>query len=140
MYGNNSVFANVISDNMFHSLGVPWFSGERVVQHPGYRPSAAIAENEGGYTLTMDLPGVSKDDVKIQLHKNVLTISGTRSFSRNEKDQLVHSEIPAGNFERSFRMTQSIDSEHIKTDLSNGVLTITLPKHENAKPREIKIQ
>jgi len=98
-----------------------------------------IWENEKTLTLQADLPGVSKDDVEINLDKDVLTIGGRVGVGDYEGLRALYSEYNVGNFFRRFTLGEAIDQAKISADMDNGVLTVTLPKREAAQPRKIKI-
>jgi HSP20 family protein len=106
-----------------------------------WAPSVDIAENKDKLTLTAELPGVDKKDVKINIRNNILNIEGEKKqqFEKKE-DDYYRSERFYGKFCRSFTLPSDIDSEKIKADYSNGVLTIDLPKPEAVKPRQIEIK
>ena len=90
----------------------------------------------------MEMPGMSKDDIKINLEKEVLTISGTKKQESHKEDSnLIMNEIQYGEFCRSFNVTNDINHDAIKADFKDGVLSLTLPKKEESKPvvKEIKI-
>ncbi len=97
-----------------------------------------IEENESHFILSFDLPGVSKDQINIELNKNQLTVTGER---KNEiEDKTRHrTERSYGKFVRSFTLPSSIDSERIEADFKDGVLTIAVAKLAAAKPRKIEI-
>lgn len=92
-------------------------------------PAYEVQENEQHYLIETDLPGVKKEDIKIDLHENILTITGERK--RDAK---------AESFKRSFTLPESVDVEKIEASHENGVLSIYLPKGAAAKPRTIEIQ
>jgi HSP20 family molecular chaperone IbpA len=102
------------------------------------RPPATITANEDGYVLAIDLPGVRKEDLTIAFENAELTITGRRShYPANAK--LVFSESAPGEFRRVFELDPAIDATRITARLEDGVLTLSLPKAEQAKPRRIEI-
>lgn len=104
-------------------------------------PRVDIAEDEDNITVTADIPGMKKDDIKITLTDNTLTISGEKKIKRDEKKENYHRvERICGTFSRSFFIPSSVDSEKISASYKDGVLKITLPKKEEAKPKEITIK
>ncbi|MFI5253412.1 MAG: Hsp20/alpha crystallin family protein [Bacteroidota bacterium] len=106
-----------------------------------YAPAVEITEDDNAYTLEVDLPGVTKDEVKISIDKNVLTIQGERkSISSDEKKSYHYNERAFGNFRRSFNLSTLVKSDAIQASYENGVLKLTLPKAEEAKPREIEVK
>ncbi len=106
-----------------------------------WAPRTDLVETEEGYRLHLDLPGLSKEDVKISLHDNTLTVSGKRSAETEEEGtEYVRVERTFGHFYRSFSLPRTIDSESIEASFDNGVLTVFVPKREENKPRQIEIQ
>ena len=101
------------------------------------RPAVDIFETEQGLTLVADLPGVDKDDLKIDLDQGLLTVQGNgKSQMRGDS---IRREFLHGSFYRQFRLSDEIDSENIAAEMKNGVLTLLLPKSEAARPRRIEI-
>ncbi len=109
------------------------FSGERVMSF-----QVDLSETDETYTLKALLPGLSTDDVNIQVNNGTLTIDGEYKNSETKEEVLVK-EFPTGRFARSFELSDPIVTEKISATISNGVLTVLLPKSEEAKPRTIKI-
>jgi HSP20 family protein len=101
-------------------------------------PSATVLENADGYTLDVEMPGVSKEHVEMWVEKNELTIVGRRSLPAVE-GTLVHRESRPENFRRSFELDPSIDAEKISAKIEQGVARLTLPKAEQVKPRKIAV-
>ncbi len=103
-------------------------------------PAVDIRENENEFRLVAELPGLTKDDVKISYTDNVLTLRGEKKSETREENENWHQvERSFGAFERSFHLTTPVDPAKVKARFENGVLTVTLPKAENARPREIEI-
>ena len=102
-------------------------------------PTTDILEDEESLTVVMEMPGVSKEAVDINLQDRVLTVEGRIDFSKYEQLQPVYTEYNIGNFSRSFSLSNSIDQDKIRADMKDGVLTLTLPKAEEAKPRKIAV-
>lgn len=119
-----------------------WFDethGDAGERH--WRPSVDVFENEGGYVLKADLPGMNKEDIKIDVNDGTLTIKGEKKLEeKNEKDNYVRVERSYGSFTRSFTLTEDVDTENIQAAYKDGVLEITLTKKEEAKPKEIQVQ
>jgi HSP20 family protein len=106
----------------------------------GWMPSVDIAEDKDRFVLSAELPGVKKEDVKINVHNNTLTIEGEKkSASEKKDDEYYRNERFFGKFTRSFTLNSEIDTEKIKADFEHGVLTVSLPKTEKVKPRQISI-
>ncbi|MBD3410349.1 MAG: Hsp20 family protein [Ignavibacteriales bacterium] len=106
-----------------------------------WAPLTDISENEENYVLNMDLPGVKKDDVKISYANGELSVSGERKFERDENKEKYHRvERAYGKYYRSFTLPKEIKVEEIKADFTDGSLTVTIPKADEAKPKEIEIK
>jgi len=109
------------------------FNGERVMTFP-----VDLVESDDAYTLKAILPGLKTDDVTIELDKGILSISGEYKADEDEAQHLVN-EFPRGRFARSFELADAIVVDKIEASMSDGVLTVHLPKAEESKPRTIKI-
>jgi HSP20 family protein len=106
-----------------------------------YAPEVEITESQDSFLLEVDLPGLTKDEVKISVDNNVLTIQGERKAKTiDEKSTYHHNERAFGVFRRSFNLSRLVKSEGIQASYENGVLKLTLPKVEEAKPREIEVK
>ena len=101
-------------------------------------PAATVLENADGYTLEVEMPGVSKENLEMWVENNELTIVGRRSIPSVE-DTLLHRESRQENFRRAFELDPSIDAEKISAKIEQGVVTLTLPKAEQVKPRKITV-
>ena len=123
--------------NMFMSR--PYDSED--VAEVDWAPSVDITENENGFLVKAELPGMNKDDIKITLQDNVLTIRGEKKEEKEIKDKSAHlCERKYGKFVRSFRLPSAVDNKKIDADFKDGVLNLNLPKAEEAKPKEIEIK
>lgn len=106
-----------------------------------WNPSVDIFETENELILHADLPGVKMDDIDIQMENGTLALKGERKFEQNESHKGFHRiERSYGSFVRYFSLPDTVDTEHVRAEFSQGVLTITLPKKEVAKPKSIKVQ
>lgn len=102
--------------------------------------AADVHEDEKGYSLDFDLPGVKLQDVDIELHEGTLTVGGERKLERSEQsDGYRRVERRHGTFSRSFRLPKHVDEVNIEASMKDGVLTIRLPKVEAVHPRKIAI-
>jgi HSP20 family protein len=101
-------------------------------------PVATVLENGDGYTLQVEMPGVSKDGLEMWVENNELTIVGRRSMP-TISGTLIHRESRRENFRRAFELDPSIDAEKISAKIEQGVVTLTLPKAEQVKPRKITV-
>jgi HSP20 family protein len=102
-------------------------------------PTADIYEAEQALTVVLEMPGVDKSNVDISVEAGVLTIEGRLDFAKYEGMQPVYTEYNIGHYRRSFSLSNKIDQGKIGAEMKDGVLTITLPKAEEAKPRRISI-
>jgi HSP20 family protein len=106
-----------------------------------WSPAVDIVETENELVLKADVPGVELKDVDVQLENGTLTVKGERKFENEEKGKGFHRmERSHGSFVRYFTVPDTVDAERVKADYQAGVLTITLPKKEVAKPKAIKVQ
>lgn len=113
--------------------------GEEVANR-SWMPPVDIQEREDGYRLQAELPGLTKDDINITLENNILRLSGERKFEKDVKKESYHRiERTYGTFTRSFALPSQVNGEGVQAAFENGVLTITVPKAEQAKPRKIAI-
>jgi HSP20 family protein len=103
-------------------------------------PLVDIYETTDDYFLTAQMPGVSKDDVKIKLEDGHLVIMGRIDFQESLNRKYVLKETEIGNFYRRFKIAESIDEQKIDAKLENGSLNIKLPKHDRIKPKTIEIK
>lgn len=106
-----------------------------------WSPLTDISENKDQYLLKMDLPGVTKNDLKLSYEDGQLKISGERKQEKEDKDSKYHRiERTYGKYFRSFTLPKQIQAENIKAEFKDGQLTITIPKSEEAKPKELEIK
>lgn len=106
-----------------------------------WMPPVDILEEADSVRIMAELPGVRPENVKISVEGNVLTIRGEKQQTAETRTERVHRyERTYGTFERSFTVPESVDIERISASYENGVLTVTLPKVERARPREITVQ
>lgn len=104
-----------------------------------FMPVADIFEAEHALTVVLEIPGVDRSNVEISVEGGVLTIEGRLDFSKYEGMQPVYTEYNVGHYRRSFSLSNKIDQSKIGAEMKDGVLTITLPKAEEAKPRRISV-
>jgi HSP20 family protein len=128
----------------FHGLrlfedAVTRLTSEPRVNRP-WSPSVDIFETEDTLTLKADLPDVRIEDIDVRVEQQTLTLRGQRKFANEENVKGYHRiERSYGEFVRSFAVPSTVDTEKVEADYKNGVLTITLPKKEAAKPRQVKV-
>lgn len=106
-----------------------------------WHPQVDIRETKDEFLLTMELPGVSKDDLRIHFEDNLLKIEGERKKEdSDENSSYLREERCYGKFSRVFKVNSRVQGDKIDAAYSNGLLTLSLPKAEEAKPKEIKIK
>jgi HSP20 family protein len=104
-----------------------------------YVPVTDIFETEAALMLALEMPGVDRDNVNVKLESGVLTIEGEIDFGKYQGLLPVYTEYNVGNYARSFQLSNDIDQDRISAELKDGVVMLTLPKAEKAKPRKIKV-
>lgn len=102
-------------------------------------PAVEVSEGREQFLITVDLPGVDPDNVKVAIEDDVLTIAGERKFAATEGSEVRLSERAYGQFQRAVRLPSPVQINNVTASSKHGILTITLPKTEEAKPREIKV-
>jgi len=112
---------------------------EKTVPVRFFVPSTDIFESEESLTVVMEIPGVDKKDVRIDLENDVLRVEGRIDFGKYEGLEPVYTEYNVGHFSRSFSLSNKIDQSQISADLNEGVLTLTLRKAKEALPRRIPL-
>jgi HSP20 family protein len=106
-----------------------------------WAPSVDIFETDNELVLKADVPGVDQKDIDIRIENGTLQLKGERKFEKEEKNKGFHRlERSYGSFVRYFTVPETVDTENVKAGFQNGVLTVTLPKKEIAKPKAIKVQ
>ena len=129
----STLFDDFFGGNVFESVdrqltGTSW-------------PKVDIEENDAGYTIHADLPGLEKNDVKITVENGTLLIEGEKKAeNKREKERYYHLERSYGRFSRSFALPDEVDAQKISASMKNGVLELTLPKSEQAKPKSIEVK
>ncbi len=104
------------------------------------RPAVDVTEEDGTYKVVAELPGMSGDDVEVEVHGGVLRLSADREEEREEGEDDVHlRERRFGRFERAFRLPEHVDAEAIEASMKDGVLTVTVPKAASEQPRQIEV-
>ena len=102
-------------------------------------PTADIFETEPSLTVVLEMPGVDKNNVDISIEDNILTVQGRLDFAKYQGLQPVYTEYNVGHYRRSFSLSNKIDQGKISAEMTDGVLTLVVPKVEEAKPRQISI-
>ena len=131
-----NVFEDVFGTILNDSVGAL----AKANQTGSWNPSVDIIESNDSYTLTADLPGLTKGDVHLSIEDGVITLSGERKTERSGNKDLGHRyERAFGKFSRSFQLESGIDNNQIKAEFKNGLLKVVLPKVEASKPFEVSI-
>jgi HSP20 family protein len=112
---------------------------ESTVPARTYLPVTDIFETEQALTVVMEMPGVDKQNVDVTVENDVLSVTGRIDFGKYEGLQPVYTEYNVGPYARSFQLSSKIDQGKISADLNDGVMTLVLPKAEEAKPRKISV-
>ena len=129
---------NRILDEAFAGLPFPEQGGN--ILTAGWVPATDVSEDANTIQIAMELAGVNPEDVRISLEGNVLTIRGEKRQEDEENSERVHRiERIYGMFERAFVLPNTADPERIEAQYENGVLTVSIPKVERARPREIRV-
>jgi HSP20 family protein len=124
----NRVFGDMLERAGDESNLTPW------------APAVDIFETEHELVVKADLPDVNPQDLDIRVENNILTIRGERKFEKKvNEENYLRIERAYGSFSRSFSLANSVKSEAIEADYQNGVLTLSIPKREEAKPKQIKV-
>jgi HSP20 family protein len=115
--------------------------GLRAGESLGWTPACDVFEDGEAVTLRFELAGVEPKDVEIRYENGVITLRGERKMEKEEKKENYHRvEMSYGSFTRSFSLPAVVDAEKIRAEAKNGVLTVTLPKKAEAKPRPITVK
>jgi HSP20 family protein len=103
-------------------------------------PAIDVIEDNEGYTVYCNLPGVKDKDVDVTIADNVLTIKGEKqAYSPGEQAKVYRREDWSGSFQRTLALPRGVDAEKISAELKDGVLMVTLPKQEEVKPKQVKV-
>ena len=128
-------FNHVFDDAFFRPFRT---ETQAVTNH--WQPAVDIFDKEDRMVIKAELPGVAKEDIKVDLKERVLTLKGSRSFENEVKDEKVYRRERAyGTFQRAFSLPEDLDAETISADYKDGVLTIEIPKAAKEQPKQITI-
>jgi len=127
-------------DRMFDEM-TRGFGIEAPFVEGAYRPSLDVTETAGEWRVAAELPGVAPADVEVSVTQNVLTIRGEKkSATKNEAENVRRDERRYGKFARSFEFPGDVDGTKVAAKFANGLLLVTLPKAEDAKPKTIDVK
>lgn len=132
-------------DEAFDSLFKDWSGswGAKAVVNKSVSPRTEIKEDNNNFYLTLELPGVKKEDLKVNIENGTLSIKGTKNKeTKTENENILMSERYYGEFSRSFNLSKDIKTDSIDAEFKDGILNIVLPKVEEAKPvvKEVNIK
>ncbi|MBI1249300.1 Hsp20 family protein [bacterium] len=123
-------------DNLFESF----FRPVRQSASGAWLPAMNISETESAYQIELELPGLNPEDVNVELHDGMLTISGERKSDEQSEDRRWHRvEHVYGKFQRELKLGTPVDENNVTANFKNGVLLVLIPKSEQAKPRKIEV-
>lgn len=105
-----------------------------------FLPTTDIFETEDTLTVVLEMPGVDRDNIDVNVENGVLTVEGKINFSKYEGLQPIYGEYNIGPYRRTFRISSRVDQDKIRAELRDGVITLVLPKAEEAKPRRIEVK
>jgi HSP20 family protein len=129
-------------DRLFDDL-IPfsWRRDEGEIGVQTWTPRTDFVENENEFQIHLDLPGMSKSDIKVNFQDGRLTISGERKReARDERDDFIRRERYHGTFYRTFTLPEAVKEDKIKANFKDGVLHVVVPKSEVSKPKEVKVE
>ncbi|MFZ5565328.1 MAG: Hsp20/alpha crystallin family protein [Thermodesulfobacteriota bacterium] len=133
---DNSAYLGNIVDSLWKSFDLPAvFTGQEE-----WSPAIDVSETEAAYIVKAELPGINKDAIDISITDGVLTVSGEKKLEKKEeKENYILTESRYGKFSRSFALPSDAAAEKVDAAFANGVLTISVPRSEAAKPRKITV-
>ena len=106
-----------------------------------WSPAVDIREDENSFIIEAELPGMSKEDIHLEVEQNMLSIKGERKFERKDEQENYHFvERSYGSFYRSFTLPKNVNTEEISAEHKDGMLVITVPKAEEVKPKKVEIK
>lgn len=109
-------------------------------EQPSSVPPADVFENESGITVLADLPGVTREGLGVRIDGDMLVIEGTAAIDQPGQMELIYSEAQFPAYRRSFTLSRELDTSRIEASLKDGVLQLTIPKLEQARPRRIEVR
>ena len=134
----SNVFSPASLDRFFDS---PFFrSLDDRLDSQRWNPAVEVFESEGALNFSVEVPGLNKDDLKIDVENGHLTISGEKKVESEDGKEYFRRERFYGEFTRTFRLPDSVDTDNISANLTNGVLRISMPRKEEAKPKQIEVK
>ena len=130
-----------LRDEMSDLLELPFWSnfGRQAQLFSGWSPALDLYQNSDNVVAIVELPGMRKEDIEISLHDGMLTISGERETKATNGENAERTERVSGKFRRSITLPARVDAGKVSATYKDGLLTVTLPKAEEAKPKQIKV-
>ncbi len=130
-----------LRDELDTLFELPFWSnfGRQTQLFSGWTPALDLYENNDNLIAVVELPGMRKEDIEISLHDGMLTIGGERKSETREGDKAERTERYIGKFRRSITLPTRVDANKVRATYKDGILTITLPKAEEAKPKQIQV-
>ncbi|HUP80907.1 MAG TPA: Hsp20/alpha crystallin family protein [Pirellula sp.] len=130
-----------LRDELDTLFDLPFWSsfGRQTQLLSGWTPALDLYQNNDDMIAMIELPGMRKEDIEISLHDGMLTISGERKTQTQEGEQAERTERYIGKFRRSITLPSRVDTNKVSATYKDGILTITLPKAEEAKPKQIPV-
>jgi HSP20 family protein len=125
-------FGSLFDDPFFAGLEDSWIQS--------WVPAVEVSEDDKGLTLTVEVPGLEEKNLKVSVENGILTLSGERAEENTDDSSWKRSERRYGKFSRSFRLPETADVENISAQLKHGVLTLSVPKMEDARRRQIEVK
>jgi HSP20 family protein len=113
---------------------------EQTTPMRAFLPTTDIYETEDALTVVLEMPGVDRDNIDVNVENGVLTVEGKINFGKYEGLQPIYSEYNIGPYRRSFRLSSRVDQDNIRAELRDGVVSLFLPKAAEAKPRRIEVK
>jgi HSP20 family protein len=130
---------NSVLDEAFNAW--PFQNQESGTLTSSWLPACDVFEDKDAVKIVAEVPGVRPEDVKISLENNLLSIRGEKKQQAEEKNERVHRyERSYGTFERTFSLPSTVDPDRIAANYEHGILTVSIPKAEQARPREIPVK
>lgn len=128
---------NDLWENAFSTWERPWSDRPNALA----RPAMDVVENDNAVTIRVDVPGLKPDDLNIEIEGDMLTISGEMGDTIEQEGERYHyRERVTGSFKRMLRLPDTIDTEHVDANIEHGVLTLSLPKRAESKPKRITVK
>ena len=130
-----------LRDEMSDLLELPFWSnlGRQTQLFSGWAPALDLYQNNDNVVAVIEVPGMRKEDIEISLHDGTLTISGERTSGGSNGEKAERTERFTGKFRRSITLPTRVDVARVNATYKDGILTVTLPKAEDAKPKQIKV-